>query len=129
METIIIRAKIILSNIFDVDLLHFERHDTRKQIVIDARRFLLFYLRKELEMKYVDILKHIPALKNHATLIHHYNKCKDLFEFEPSFKIKYLIFKNEVDNEEAMTIEDYIVKLKDDRSKINKLLIKYRKLL
>jgi hypothetical protein len=68
MNNIILKAKIVLSQLFDIPIYNFEDNISRKREVVEARRFLVFYLRDIFKLEYTKIVKHIPALTNHAKL-------------------------------------------------------------
>lgn len=63
------RAKNILSHMFDVDKFYLENNTCRKRNVIDARRFLVYYMNRELEIPYNRLQDYIKGM-HHATGIH-----------------------------------------------------------
>lgn len=63
------RAKNILSHMFDVDKYYLENNTCRKRNVIDARRFLVYYMNRELEIPYNRLQDYIKGM-HHATGIH-----------------------------------------------------------
>ena len=71
---------------------------TRERDVIEARRFLIYFLVNELGIKFYYVPKYIKSIRSHATAMHHYYKLKDLFEMkhEAKTKAKYIQFKNQV---------------------------------
>ena len=53
--------------------------------------------------------KYVPALKNHATSIHHYNKMKDLMSIELPLEKEYVNFKNKMTKEgHTLLMKDYM---------------------
>jgi hypothetical protein len=67
-------AKCVLAKMFEIDMEHFETHTSRKRNVVEARRFLVYFLTHELQVKYDHVCNYIPSLTNHATAMHHYSK-------------------------------------------------------
>ena len=57
MEKTVLRAKCILAEMFDVNISHFEVNVSRAKNVVEARRFLTYFLCTELEINYSDISK------------------------------------------------------------------------
>ena len=129
MNQIVLRAKTILSNMFDFNSIHFEQHTTREVHIVEARRFLVNFLRDECNMTYFEILKHIPAFTNHATAIHHYKKMKEYFILEPKTRQKYQRFRSELVNHPNNIVEKEIIDLTERRKNINNKLNKFKKLL
>ena len=86
-------AKVTLADMFDIDVNNFEVHVTRKIAVVEARRFLIYFLVRELGIKFLHIKKYMPALTNHASAIHHFNKLDELMTIYPLIKAKYKKFK------------------------------------
>jgi len=129
MDAIITKAKVILSNIFRFDVVHFERHTTRLSHIMEGRRFLIYFMRQELEITYMQIIKFVPALTNHVTAIHHFNKMRDILEFEKSTIEKYEDFKRLMLENPEHLIENKIVKYTDKRKQINNEIYKLKKLL
>jgi|15BtaG_2_1085339.scaffolds.fasta_scaffold21069_3 hypothetical protein len=63
------RAKEILMEMFKVDRFYLENNTCRKRNVIDARRFLVYYMYNELKIPYNRIKDYIKGM-HHATGIH-----------------------------------------------------------
>ena len=129
MELIIKKAKLVLSNMFSFDAVHFERHSSRQSHIMEGRRFLIYFLRKELEITYEGIILHIPALTNHVTAIHHYNKMNDLLELERTTIQKYDDFLELIENNTNNVIDKELTKYTDKRKQINNEIYKLKKLL
>lgn len=129
MKQTVLRAKVILSDKFNIDLSHFEKHTSRRQAIVEARRYLVFFLRHELDYTFLEIVAAIPSITNHATAIHHYNKMFDMMEFEQSTKKSYLKFYNNVMGSENLWVEKEIDELTAGRKLINKQIKKLKKLL
>lgn len=101
-------AKSVLADIFKINSNHFEKHTTRTTNVIEARRFLIYYLVTECGIKHLHMKKYIPALKNHATSIHHYNKMKELMDIEKPLEKSYLEFKKKMEKDgHSLLMKDY----------------------
>ena len=129
MDEIVLRAKLILSNLFSFDCVHFERHTTRTKDIMEGRRFLIYFLREDVGMTYFQIKKYIPALTNHATIIHHCKKLSELLDVEKPLKRRYDMFKSQMLDNERYVIETEIIKKTEERKKINNELYKLKKLL
>ena len=67
-------AKAKLSEKFDVNLEDFDRKTSREGKVVEARRFLVYFLVKELGVRPTHIKWFVPSLKNHASALHHVKK-------------------------------------------------------
>ena len=89
-------AKCTLADIFNFNKLEFDRKVTRKGNVIEARRFLIYFLISELNFKFIDIPKHMKCITSHATAMHHFYKMMELMEIEEKTELKYINFKNEI---------------------------------
>ena len=129
MEELVLRAKVILSEMFKINICHFEKHISRKVNVIEARRFLIFFLREEMEITYEEILRYCPAIKNHATAIYHFNTLSNYILVEPSTKKKYDLFHDRMVDCPNNFIEKQIMEMTNERKKINNQLYKLKKLL
>ena len=129
MKQIIERAKIILSDTFGFDVKHFNETLSRKANISKGRRFLMFFLREELQMSFHEIISHVPAVTNHATAIHHIKRMKDELEIYWALKEEYVSFKCKMLDDESFVIESQIAKRLEERKKINNELYKLKKLL
>ena len=63
------KARNILSHMFGVDKYYLENNTCRKRNVVDARRFLVYYMNRELEIPYMRLKDYIKGM-HHATGIH-----------------------------------------------------------
>tara|TARA_R110001583_G_scaffold41335_2_gene131616 strand:+ start:18453 stop:18866 length:414 start_codon:yes stop_codon:yes gene_type:complete len=90
-------AKCTLADMFNISKDDIDRR-TRKAPVIEARRFLIFFLVNELNFKFIDVPKQIKSITNHATVLHHFYKMMNLLEMkhEKNTKLKYMEFKNQM---------------------------------
>jgi chromosomal replication initiation ATPase DnaA len=90
-------AKCTLSDIFNIRREELNIR-TRTQDVIEAKRYLIYFLVNELGMKFVEVPKYIKSIRSHATAMHHYYKMKDLLEMkhETKTQTQYIQFKNQV---------------------------------
>tara|TARA_R110002153_G_scaffold265238_1_gene427671 strand:+ start:101 stop:490 length:390 start_codon:yes stop_codon:yes gene_type:complete len=129
MEEIVLRAKVILSALFNIEEVHFEKHTSRNCDVISARGYLIFFLRNDIGMTYNQILNYIPALTNHATIMHNFKRMSSLLDVENDTKLKYLNFKNRMIDNKMYVIETEIMKKVKERNIINLELTKLKKLL
>ena len=109
MDKTIQMAKSVLADIFQINTMHFETHVTRTSNVIEARRFLIYYLFTECGIKHLHMKQFVPALKNHATSIHHYKKMKELMEIEQPTELAYENFRTKMEKEgNNLLMKDYI---------------------
>ena len=108
MDKTIQMAKSVLAEMFQINIEHFEKHTTRTTNVAEARRFLIYYLIQECNVKHLHVKHFIPALKNHATSIHHFNKMKDLISIERQTKETYLEFKERMEKDgHTLLVKEY----------------------
>lgn len=99
MERNIEIAKSVLSSMFGISEIHFEKHISRKTKVNEARRFLVYYLVRECGIKYSYVSEYIPALTNHATAIHHVKTMENYMKVEKDTKLKYENFRDKMETE------------------------------
>lgn len=88
-------AKCTLADMFEIRKEDFDLI-TRKRPIIEARRFLIYFLVNELGVKFSYVSKYIKSIRSHATAMHHFYKMIDLMEMkhEEQTKINYIKFKN-----------------------------------
>tara|TARA_R110002050_G_scaffold90883_1_gene191129 strand:- start:3580 stop:3969 length:390 start_codon:yes stop_codon:yes gene_type:complete len=129
METLILRAKLILADMFNINLSHFETHVTRQRDVIEARRFLVYFLRDELGLTYKRIAECIPAITNHATAIHHHKKLAGYLEVYEELDFKYQKFRQLIINDPDNMIENEIQAMLEKKKRINNQIYKLKKLI
>ena len=129
MEKTVLIAKCILADMFECNINVFETNYTRAKNVVEARRFLTYFLYKELGIKYTDIPRYIPALTNHATAIHHCRKLEWYLEKEQATEIKYVQFKEMVVNDNSLSVEKEIQQLNIQRQIIKKQITILKKLI
>ena len=84
----IIQARESLCKIFNIKAKFLKKNICRKRDVIDARRFLVYYMYNELGIKYYHIKKYITGL-HHATAIYQCRKLEDLLQVEKPLRKKY----------------------------------------
>ena len=77
---------------------------TRNDSVGNASR----YINRFLDIKHLHMKKYVPALKNHATSIHHYKKMKELMDVEPETERSYDNFRAKMEKEgHNLLMKDY----------------------
>ena len=114
MEKSVQIAKSVLAKMFKIDVIHFDKHISRYANINEARRFLIYYLIKELGVKYLHIKHHVPALTNHATAIHHFKKMEQLMDVEWITKQRYDEFISKMDTEGHIHLmKDYTDAIKE----------------
>tara|TARA_R100000655_G_C2964396_1_gene189405 strand:- start:135 stop:524 length:390 start_codon:yes stop_codon:yes gene_type:complete len=129
MDNLILKAKVVLSDLFDIPIFHFEDNISRKKNIVEARRFLVFYLRDIFKLNYQVIVKKIPALTNHASAIYHYNLMLNYVENEEKTKTKYYDFISKLTDISEKDIEKTIIDLITERKIINKKINELRKII
>lgn len=97
MEKTIEIAKCTLTDLFNISREDLDRRSRRRE-VIEARRFLIYFMVNELGIKFAYVAKHLKSIRSHATAMHHYYKLGDLMSMkhEEKTKAKYLLFKSTV---------------------------------
>ncbi|MBC8265443.1 MAG: hypothetical protein H8E84_00580 [Flavobacteriales bacterium] len=98
-EVRIARAKEVLCKMFDVEMVYLENNTNRKSNIMEARRFLIYYLRNEIGITYHGMKIYIKSL-HHSTAIHHCIKMDELMDVEKGLKRQYnefVIESNELD--------------------------------
>lgn len=93
------KAKKVLLELFDVDIYFLENNTNRKREVIEARRFLIYYLNRELKIPYNRLQDHIKGL-HHATGIYQCRKLEELIKIEKPLRNtynKFLVLANDFD--------------------------------
>mgnify|MGYP003146239550 CR=1 FL=1 len=130
MHTTIEIAKYTLADIFKIRKEEFDMPLTRKREVVEARRFLIYFLCKELGLRFSHIPKHMKCIKSHATAMHHYYKMIDLMgmKHEETTKIKYTNFKNQMLSKD-ITLKIELAKQIEIRKGVNWTINKLKKMI
>ena len=89
-------AKCTLAEMYDFNKEEFDRSVTRKSNIVKARRILIYFLVDELNIKFIDIPKHMKCLKTHAGALHHFNKMVNFMKLYKEEKVDYNEFKKEM---------------------------------
>lgn len=103
-------AKCTLADIFNIRKQEFDRPLSRKREVVEARRFLIYYMVDELGMRFLHIPSQMKSITSHATAMHHFYKMIDLLEFETITKEKYTNFKNIMAEKGINTLQNEMAK-------------------
>ena len=103
-------AKCTLADIFNIRKQEFDRPLSRKREVVEARRFLIYYMVDELGMRFLHIPSQMKSITSHATAMHHCYKMIDLLEFETITKEKYTNFKNIMAEKGINTLQNEMAK-------------------
>jgi len=85
------RAIEVLSLMFDVDIKDITEMRSRKQNVVDAKRFLIYYLWKNKRVKHNHMKQYIIGI-HHTSSIHHCRLIEDLFDAHEKYRTKYFEF-------------------------------------
>tara|TARA_R110000824_G_scaffold321727_2_gene508540 strand:- start:1129 stop:1533 length:405 start_codon:yes stop_codon:yes gene_type:complete len=129
MENTILRAKLILSDYFKINIIHFDKHVCRDLLVVEARRFLIYFLRNELDCTYQEICKFCPSITNHATAIHHYKRMKGFLKNDKKIEKHYINFLSKILGSEDLLIENEVMILNNERKLLNNKITKLKLLL
>ena len=118
-------AKCTLADIFNIRKEEFDTPLSRKREVVEARRFLIYFLVNELGIRFLHIPPKMKSITSHATAMHHFYKMITFLENEPKTKKKYTDFKNEMEEKGMNTLENELekkIKIKNSISRnINEL--------
>jgi len=97
MEKTIEMAKCTLSEMFQI-----KRDDidirTRKREVVEARRFLIYFMIMELGIKFSFVPLYLKSIRSHASAMHHHYKMMDLLNMQHEKKLRsdYENFKSRI---------------------------------
>lgn len=136
-ENTVLSAKVILADMFDIHIQNFEHNVSRVRDVVEARRFLTYFMVKELGIRYNAIKKYVPALGNHATAIHHFKRVEWYLEDNPNsgkpndpyVHKMYNRFLDEIFSDEKVLIEKEIEELVEQRTQIGTQIRKLRSII
>lgn len=112
-------AKCTLANIFGIKKEEFDRSITRKSNVVEARRYLIYFLVNELNLKFVQVPGKMNCISTHASAIHHFYKMIYLMENENETKLNYMKFKNQIISKGLSSLEKELDKQIGMRKVIN----------
>tara|TARA_R110000744_G_scaffold177295_3_gene296046 strand:- start:332 stop:730 length:399 start_codon:yes stop_codon:yes gene_type:complete len=113
-------AKVTLADYFNINKDEFDTGRCRKRNIIEAKRFLIYFIVNELSVKFLYVSDHIRSLKSHATAMHHYYKMIDLMETEKATKEKYDNFKKLMLSKGMNKLEAELCRQIDVRNALNK---------
>ena len=120
MERTIEITKCTLADYFNIKKEEFDTGKCRKRNIIEAKRFLIYFMVNELGVKFLYVSDFMPSLKSHATAMHHYYRMIELMEFEDSTKRKYNSFKTLMLSKGMSKLESELHRQIDIRNAINK---------
>ena len=99
----IIRARQSLCKMFNIKAKYLTHNTNRKRNVIDARRFLTYYMYNDLGIKYNHMKKYIIGM-HHATALYQCRKLGELLQFEKPLRKKYNTFISESNDLDVLDI-------------------------
>ena len=99
----IIRARQSLCKMFNIKAKYLTHNTNRKRNVIDARRFLTYYMYNDLGIKYNHMKKYIIGM-HHATALYQCRKLGELLQFEKPLRKKYNTFISESNDLDVLNI-------------------------
>lgn len=118
----------ILSEMFNAKEDQILDMKSRKRNIIQAKRFLIYYLHKALNVKHHHMNKYIKNI-DHSTSVYHVKKFSDLLEFDKETIRDYKIFINHLENNTSVENLDLLIsELKYLRMKSEILLDKFEKI-
>ncbi len=85
------RAVVELSLMFDVDIKDITEMKSRKQNVVEAKRFLIYYLWNQKRVKHYHMKQYINGI-HHASSMYHCKVIEDLFDAHERYRRKYFEF-------------------------------------
>ena len=96
------RALVELSLMFNVDIKDIIQMRCRKSNIMDARRFLIYYLHNNKGVKHFHMKQYIKrkcGIKgiHHATSLYHCRVTNNLFDIEEKYRRKYFEFIYKID--------------------------------
>ena len=126
-------AKCTLADIFNINKLEFDRKLTRKAPVIEARRFLIYFLVNECSLKFSEVPEVMRCITSHASAMHHFYKMMGWMELEgklyKKMQNKYIDFKNDMINKGMQHLERELINQYAMRKKINYNIKKLKKMI
>tara|TARA_R100001594_G_scaffold35124_2_gene64254 strand:+ start:82 stop:480 length:399 start_codon:yes stop_codon:yes gene_type:complete len=119
MEKTIEIAKCTLADMFGFRKEEFDRSITRKANVVEARRFLVYFLVNELNYKFINVPKAMGCITSHCTAVYHFYKMIDLMDTEENTQLKYMNFKNQMLEKGMEKLEKELYKQYQMRKTVN----------
>tara|TARA_R100000963_G_C4627527_1_gene93395 strand:+ start:30 stop:335 length:306 start_codon:yes stop_codon:yes gene_type:complete len=92
----ITRALVELSLMFDVNIEDIVNFKSRKANIIDARRFLIYYLYTTKRIPHYHMKQYIKGI-HHATSIYHCKIINNFFDINEPYRRKYFDFVYKTD--------------------------------
>lgn len=129
MEGTILKAKLLIAEHFKISPIHFDQHTSRKRIYVEARRFLVYFLRNELNFTFYEIVDAIPSYTNHATALHHYRRMCEIMQIEKPIQNFYKKLVTKVLDNNNNLVEREMIILQTEKQELTKKLNKLKKLL
>ena len=118
----------ILSEMFNCKEDQILNMKSRKHNIIQAKRFLIYYLNRALHVKHNHMNKYIKNI-DHATSIYHVKQLDGFLDFDIMTKNDYTIFVNHLENNTSIENIDLLIsELKYLRMKSEILLDKFEKI-
>ena len=111
-------ARCTLADMFNIRKEEFDLC-TRRRPVIEAKRFLIYFLVNELGIKFLKVTSYVKSIKSHATAMHHFYKMIDLMEIESTTKFKYMEFKRQMMDKGLDKLEKELTKQIEMRRVVN----------
>ena len=119
MEKTIQIAKCTLADYFKISLNEFEKGKSRKRNIIEAKRFLIYFMVHELGIKFLHCSTYLPSLTHHATAMHHYYRMKEILEIEKTTRQRYANFKRLMMNRGMDKLEKELITQLEVRNDLN----------
>ena len=134
METTIEIAKCTLAEFFDFDVKEFDRKKTRRRNVVEARRYLVYFLIDELNIKFSDVSQYMKSITHHASAMFHFYKMIDFCDesglgYEKKTHLNYLKFKEKMVERGLQSLEEELNKQIEIRNVANSNIDKLKKML
>ena len=110
-DRMIDKAAEIISDIYDAPINQITRVKSRKRNIMEARRMLIFYINRFLEIKHLHMKTYIKGLC-HATSIHHCNKMEFFILYDKTTIKSYEQFQERMN---LIDIRHEIIKDKQEK--------------
>tara|TARA_R100000664_G_C2696710_1_gene98647 strand:+ start:221 stop:625 length:405 start_codon:yes stop_codon:yes gene_type:complete len=131
MERTIEIAKCTLADLFNIKKSDFDRKTTRRYPVVEARRFLIYFLVDDLSMKFSDIPKVMNCITSHASAMHHFYKMMNWMDMksEEKLRLKYREFKQQMLAKGMDKLEKELLNQYEMRKTVNRNIRQLKKMI
>lgn len=122
-------AKCTLADYFNINIKEFESGRCRKKNIIEAKRFLIYFMISELGIKFFYVKDYVPSYTSHCIAMYHYYKMIDMMEYEPDTKEKYENFKTLLLSKGTDKLEGELIRQRHLRKSISSNIKQLKKMI